>query len=123
MSVDINWLQSRRTLLLNCEGEVSPDELIGAMEQLQEALEASTNTIDFVIDWSHVASYPNFREIVPAFSAVLQQPNMGYSAFIGVNEFLAYWIEIFSNRANLRYLKFDNVDEAQTFLQKMRTAA
>lgn len=119
MPSQVSWYEPDQIILGEYSGHVTVDELQHSMHQIIDYLKNSAGQIHLIIDWQKVANTPNIMAVMSDASTVIQHERMGFVGVVGVNQVLAYWMQVFSKVAGLKSTRFDSVEDAAAFLKRL----
>jgi hypothetical protein len=122
MPVTLRWYEPDAILNMEVQGHVTSEDLDAWIETLSGYLEAATRPIHLISDWQAASNYPIQPSLIPRAAPVFRHDNMGWVAMVGVNPSLAFWAEVLTKLAGLRYRIFETVDAAAEHLQDIDKA-
>jgi hypothetical protein len=119
MPITLRWLDEDAILLMECTGRLESQEFEGITDPILSHLEEASRSVHIISDWRSAENHPIRYDALGDTVKMFQHENMGWWAFIGLNPTLAFWAEVLTRVAGLRYRAFNTPEEAAQFLRDL----
>ena len=122
MPVQVSWYELDKILLQDYSGQVTTDELQSAFHESIDYLNNAPNRIQMIMDWKNATDVPNIMTVLNDASELIHHERMGFVGIVGVNQVLAYWMQVLGKTAGLKASRFESAEDAAAFLRRLGTA-
>lgn len=122
MPNEITWLQEPHVILSRVHGVLAVEELLAAVPDIQQRLDAAAHPVHLVVDVSELTSFPTSIHLLKRAMPFGSHPNMGWMVVYGASSLATTFAQIVMRITMQRYRMFDTREDALAFLAEQDAA-
>jgi hypothetical protein len=115
----VSWYEQDKILLQDYSGQVTTDELQTVLHESINYLNHAANRVHLIMDWKDATDIPNIMAVLNDANEMTHHERMGFVGVVGVNQLLAYWMQVLGKTAGLKASRFDTPEDAAAFLKRL----
>jgi hypothetical protein len=121
MAITTSWFMSGRVVLVNIEGDITPQDIIDSNTAITNCIRAGEPPVYLIVDTDRMGHFPTNINQFKQMISYLGEPNLRAIVVIGraVNVLARFMASVLLQIARVELKVVNDMDEAVTYLNRL----